>query len=150
MLNGRRMLAGQLVVVTARSDMGKSAFALSAAKYMATHHSASVAYFSLEMNRKELAKRALCSESGISSEYLGGQVSEDDLGDLATVIGRLSNKGLHLNDNTSLTMAALRAEARRMVSQHSARALVVDYLQLMEGDQRVNRTQEVTVLARGA
>jgi replicative DNA helicase len=114
---------------------------------------AAVAFFSLEMSADQLATRILAEQSGISSENLRmGKISQQEFRNLARASGELSNLPLYIDDTPGLTIAALRARARRLKRQKGIGMIVVDYLQLLQGSGKSsndNRVQEISEISRG-
>jgi replicative DNA helicase len=114
---------------------------------------APVAFFSLEMSADQLATRILAEQSGISSENLRmGKISQQEFRSLARAAGELSTLPLYIDDTPGLTIASLRARARRLKRQKGIGMVVVDYLQLLQGTGRSsndNRVQEISEISRG-
>jgi replicative DNA helicase len=115
---------------------------------------APVAFFSLEMSADQLATRILAEQSGISSENLRmGKISQQEFRSLARAAGELSTLPLYIDDTPGLTIAALRARARRLKRQKGIGMVVVDYLQLLQGTGKGggndNRVQEISEISRG-
>ena len=102
---------------------------------------APVALFSLEMSADQLATRILAEQSGISSENLRmGKISQQEFRQLARAAAELQSLPLYIDDTPGLTIAALRARARRLKRQKGIGMVVVDYLQLLQGTGRAART----------
>jgi replicative DNA helicase len=114
---------------------------------------APVAFFSLEMSADQLATRILAEQSNISSENLRmGKISQQEFKSLARAAGELSTLPLYIDDTPGLTIAALRARARRLKRQKGIGMIVVDYLQLLSGSGKGgndNRVQEISEISRG-
>ena len=115
---------------------------------------APVAFFSLEMSADQLATRILAEQSNISSENLRmGKISQQEFRSLARAAGELSTLPLYIDDTPGLTIAALRARARRLKRQKGIGMIVVDYLQLLSGSGKGsagdNRVQEISEISRG-
>ncbi|HEX7751806.1 MAG TPA: replicative DNA helicase [Novosphingobium sp.] len=113
---------------------------------------AAVAFFSLEMSADQLATRILAEQSGISSEALRvGKISRDDFQQLSFASQRLAELPLYIDDTPALTIAALRARARRLKRRHNIGLVIVDYLQLLQGTGRANdnRVNEISEISRG-
>jgi replicative DNA helicase len=114
---------------------------------------APVAFFSLEMSADQLATRILAEQSNISSENLRmGKISQQEFRHLARSAGELSTLPLYIDDTPGLTIAALRARARRLKRQKGIGMIVVDYLQLLSGSGKGgndNRVQEISEISRG-
>ena len=114
---------------------------------------AAVAFFSLEMSSDQLATRILAEQSGISSEMLRmGKISRDDFQQLSYASQRLAELPLYIDDTPALSIAALRARARRLKRRHDIGLIVVDYLQLLQGSgsrASDNRVNEISEISRG-
>jgi len=113
---------------------------------------APVAFFSLEMSADQLATRILAEQSGISSEALRmGKISRDDFQQLSRASQELAELPLYIDDTPALSIAALRARARRLKRRHDIGLVVVDYLQLLQGTGRAsdNRVNEISEISRG-
>ncbi|MFM7870385.1 MAG: replicative DNA helicase, partial [Actinomycetota bacterium] len=139
-----------LVIVGARPAMGKTAFAMNVASNVAQVTNLPVLVFSLEMSHTELTMRFLSSEARIDSKKLRtGAISESEWSRINTAIGRLEDRPLYLDDNASVTVMEIRAKARRLKAKHGGLGLIViDYLQLMSGNNGESRQLEVSEISR--
>jgi replicative DNA helicase len=156
-----------LIIVAGRPGMGKSALATNigfaaAQRYLRDIEDgiepqksagAPVALFSLEMSADQLATRILAEQSGISSENLRmGKISKQEFRQLARAAAELESLPLYIDDTPGLTIAALRARARRLKRQKGIGMVIIDYLQLLQGTGRNandNRVQEISEISRG-
>ncbi|QNM83734.1 replicative DNA helicase [Sphingomonas sabuli] len=156
-----------LVIVAGRPGMGKSALGTNMAFAAARRWlrdvedgiepdksaGAAAALFSLEMSADQLATRILAETSGISSENLRmGKISKQEFKSLARAAAELESLPLYIDDTPGLTIAALRARARRLKRQKGIGLIVVDYLQLLQGTGRNgndNRVNEISEISRG-
>ena len=138
-----------LLLIAARPAMGKSAFALNIALNVAKKYNKTVAVFSLEMSREQLAMRLLASESFVELQKLAtGKLSEDEWTKLCMASAALSQTDIRIDDNPSLTVAEMNAKCRRL---DNLGLVVIDYLQLMQGsgygknsDNRVNVVSDIS------
>lgn len=141
-----------LVILAARPGMGKTAFILSMARNMAVESQVPVAVFSLEMSSVQLITRMISSETGISSEKLRkANLQDHEWKQLYTKVKTLEDAPLYIDDTPALSIFDLRAKARRLVSQHGVKLIVIDYLQLMTlggGKSNGNREQEISTISR--
>jgi replicative DNA helicase len=142
-----------LIVVGARPSVGKSSFALGIARNAAIMQKAHVAVFSLEMSSEQLAIRLLSAESGVDSSRLRlGQNTEIEERRVVAAAARLSEANIWFDDSPMLTAAELRAKARRLAGEaRQLDLIVIDYLQLMQGEGtsgRENRVQEISYISR--
>ncbi|MFD1466916.1 replicative DNA helicase [Hymenobacter caeli] len=146
---------GDLVILAARPAMGKTAALLHFARTAALDHGHHTAVFSLEMPTLQLMQRLVASEvPGYSNSDLRRGNLPGGLEQVAYVqqqAQRLRTHGhrLHLDDTPGLSLQQLRAKCARLHAQHPLGLVLVDYLQLMRGDQKGNREQEVGSLSRG-
>ncbi|GFD76363.1 replicative DNA helicase [Tenacibaculum mesophilum] len=139
-----------LIIIAARPGMGKTAFVISMAKNMAIDFGHPVALFSLEMSSVQLITRMISSETGLTSEKLRkGNLEPHEWEQLNVKVKRLSDAPIFIDDTPALSIFDLRAKARRLVSQHGVKILIIDYLQLMTaGGAGGNREQEISTISR--
>lgn len=141
-----------LVIIAARPSMGKTAFVLTMARNMAVDHHIPVAFFSLEMSSKQLVKRLLVSETGLSSEKIRGgkRLMDYELVQLHERIKDLAAAPLFIDDTPSISIYELRSKVRRLVRNAGVKLIIIDYLQLMTGppELRGMREQEVSNISR--
>ena len=141
---------GALHVIGARPGMGKSALALNMAVIVARLTMRPVIFFSLEMSAYELSQRVLSSEASVPSEVLRGAApSEKQWTEIGRAVGRLDIP-LIIDDSPMTSVGSMRARARRVrLQQGDLGLIVIDYLQLMGGDAKVeNRQLEVSEISR--
>jgi replicative DNA helicase len=147
MLNG--MQRGEMLVLAARPSMGKTALALNIAEQVAVDRKQPVAVFSLEMGKQQLAERLLSSNSGVDGQKIRrNQLSEEELRRLQETAAELSAAPMFIDDTPGLSILELRAKARRLVSQHDIKMIMIDYLQLLSSPGSESRTQEVSLISR--
>ncbi|TYP99095.1 primary replicative DNA helicase [Tenacibaculum adriaticum] len=139
-----------LIIIAARPGMGKTAFVISMAKNMAIDFNEPVALFSLEMSSVQLITRMISSETGLTSEKLRkGNLEPHEWEQLNVKVKKLSDAPIFIDDTPALSIFDLRAKARRLVSQHGVKILIIDYLQLMTaGGSGGNREQEISTISR--
>ena len=141
-----------LIIIAARPGMGKTALTLSMARNMAVNSNIPVAFFSLEMSSVQLITRLISSETGLSSEKLRtGRLEKHEWEQLNVKVKSLEKAPLFIDDTPSLSIFDLRAKARRLVSQHKIRLIILDYLQLMtagSSQKGGNREQEISTISR--
>lgn len=140
---------GNLVVIAGRTSMGKSALATAIATHVALQHGP-VALFSLEMSRREVAQRILCSYGSINSLKLKtGQMEEKSWGDLTKAAGDLYKLPLFVDEAAGVSVMEMRAKCRRLQRNDGLKLVIVDYLQLMQGkDKPENRQTEIAAISR--
>jgi len=141
---------GELVVLAARPSVGKTAFALNIARHAAVAERDPVAVFSLEMSKQALVQRLICSEANIDSYLLRtSQLDPSAYQRIARAMDQLTQADMWIDDTYALSIASLRARARRMKAQHNIKLIVIDYLQLMRGGRQESRVQEVSDISSG-
>lgn len=139
-----------LLIVAARPAMGKSAFVLNIASYVAKHQKTPVMIFNLEMSKEEVTKRILCAESEVdSTKVKNATLESEDWLKLGEASGRLSDMPIYIDDTPGLTSAELRAKCRKAKLEKNIGLVIIDYLQLMESKNKSSsRQQEVSEISR--
>lgn len=143
---------GRLYVVAGRPAMGKTALAWNIARNAARngHH---IALFSAEMAGEEIVQRELTGRTQISQgRMIRGEIYDTDMRRLVSVGQDIEKLPILIDDSGTVTVATIRARARRMKRRHGLKLIIVDYLQLLEDDRRrgnQNRTEEVSTITRG-
>jgi replicative DNA helicase len=149
---------GELIIIAARPSMGKTALAINIAQNAAINHEAIVAVFSLEMSKESLLRRMLASQAWVDQQKLQkGFLGREDHDKLTNALGQLVDSRLFIDDTAGISLAEMRAKARRLKQNAGGLDLVVvDYLQLMSATLPSNnkkgyenRTQEVSAISRG-
>ncbi|MGE8204796.1 replicative DNA helicase [Heyndrickxia sp. NPDC080065] len=150
-----RMTAGfqrnDLIIVAARPSVGKTAFALNIAQNVGTKAGENVAIFSLEMGAEQLVMRMLCAEGNINAQNLRtGSLTDEDWRKLTMAMGSLSNSGIYIDDTPGVRISDIRSKCRRLKQEHGLGMILIDYLQLIQGNGRSgeNRQQEVSEISR--
>ena len=140
-----------LIIIAARPSMGKTAFVLSMARNMAIDHEAGVAFFSLEMSSVQLMMRLIVAETGLSgTDIKSGRLTPEQWRHLESATKPLGAAPLYIDDTPALSVFEFRSKARRLKIHHDIKIIVIDYLQLMTGNQdsKGNREQEVAFISR--
>ncbi|MBE0477477.1 MAG: replicative DNA helicase [Coriobacteriia bacterium] len=143
--------AGDLVILAARPSVGKTALALNMAVGAAKSR-ARVGIFSLEMSCEQLIQRVLCAEARVDSHKLRvGALSDDDWHKVAQAAGELNGLDMYVDDTPAISILELRAKARRLLRGAEQGLVIVDYLQLMQPQNRrsENRQTEIADISRG-
>lgn len=138
-----------LILLAARPAMGKTAFALNLCLNVAKKYKQTVAMFSLEMSREQLAMRLLSIESFVDGQKMAtGKLTEDEWSKLCMASAALSQTDIRVDDNPAITVAEMNAKLRRV---ENLGLVIIDYLQLMNGsgygkggDSRVNVVSEIS------
>lgn len=141
---------GNLLLVAARPAMGKTSFALNICLNVAKKYKKTVAFFSLEMSREELAMRLLSSESFVDSQKMAtGKLTEEEWVKIGMASSALSQTDIRVDDNGGITVAEMNAKCRRL---DNLGLVIIDYLQLMQGSGygkgNDNRVQVVSDISR--
>ncbi|TET37358.1 MAG: replicative DNA helicase [Dehalococcoidia bacterium] len=138
-----------MIVLAARPSLGKTSLALSIARNAAIEQKARVAIFSLEMAREQLVNRLLASESGVDARRLRlGQQTEAEERRIIEATGVLSEAQIYVDDSPILRIVEMRSKARRLHLERGIDLMIVDYMQLMRGDGREGRVQEMSEISR--
>ncbi len=141
-----------LILVAARPSMGKTAFTLNIATNAAIRREKTVAFFSLEMSKEQLALRMFSAEGQVDSQRLRvGDLKDEEWQKLISAADRLTKAPLWIDDTPGITVMELRSKARRLKAEHGLDLIVIDYLQLMQGRGRGsgdNRQQEISEISR--
>jgi replicative DNA helicase len=141
-----------LVIVAARPGMGKTAFVVSAMRNAAVDFKKPVAIFSLEMSSLQLVNRLISAEAELDSEKIKkGNLADYEWSQLNHKISSLSTAPIFIDDTPALSIRELRAKCRRLKSQHDIQLIIIDYLQLMSGNdggKGGNREQEIASISR--
>ncbi len=140
-----------LIIVAARTSIGKTALALSMAHNCAgPRYRKTVAVFSLEMSNEQLVQRLIAAEAGLDLQLLrSGRLEMLDWTRLAHAMGTLAEAPIYLDDKPNLTLVEIRAKARRLKAEHGLDVIVIDYLQLIQGGNSENRTLQISAISHG-
>ena len=151
---------GDLVILAARPSMGKTAFCLNIATHVGCRAQyqgkrCGVGLFSLEMPKEQLVMRMLASEARVDSQRIRtGKLIESDWAKLAVAAGVLADTNIHIDDTASVSALELRAKCRRLFAKFEntdqpIRLIIIDYLQLMKGNERIDsREQQISEISR--
>ena len=142
-----------LIVLASRPGVGKTSLAMSIAHYAALKYHNSIAFFSLEMSKDQLAQRLLSMDAGIDQHRLRtGRIEEDEWDRIVYAMDTLSEANIWIDDTASITPMEMRSKIRRLHAQHGIDLIIVDYLQLMQatigGKRNENRVQEISEISR--
>ena len=148
-----RMTSGwqksDLVIIAARPGMGKTAFVVSALRNASVDFKIPVAIFSLEMASIQLVNRMISAEAELEGEKIKrGQLADHEWTQFVHKTNKLATAPIFIDDTPALSVLELRAKCRRLKAEHNVQLVVVDYLQLMRGDQGGNREQEIASISR--
>ncbi len=140
-----------LLILAARPGMGKTALMLSICLTAATVFNKRIAMFNLEMSGEQLVQRMLANETRINLQSLmRGKLQDHEWGILYEAVRRLSETSIFIDDTPNVSPMQLRTKCRRLYAEHGIDLVVIDYLQLMQGDSNSNnRVQEIGEISRG-
>jgi replicative DNA helicase len=140
----------ELVIIAARPSVGKTSFALNVVRHISVDEHLPVFFVSLEQSRIELAERLLCCQARVDSHKLRkGHLSSDDMEKLIGAGDLLRQAKLFIDDSPGQGMLRIAANARRLKLRHGIRMVVIDYLQLIEpDDRRIARQEQVANISR--
>lgn len=144
------MQPSDLILVAARPSMGKTAFELNLAQYMAFKKDMTVALFSLEMSKEQLVNRMFSLESNVDAQKLRtGQLNDQEWERLIESAGTIGKSKLIIDDTPGISIAELRSKCRKYKLEHDLKIIMIDYLQLMSGSGRSeSRQQEISDISR--
>jgi replicative DNA helicase len=139
-----------LIVLAAKTSLGKTSLALNVARNTAINQKACIALFSLEMSRDAVVQRLLASESGVDSTKVRlWHFSEKDETKIMQASGVLSEAPIYVDDSPMLRVADIRSKARRLHFERGINLVIIDYLQLIQGDgKNETRVQEISNITR--
>ena len=145
------MQPSDLVLIAARPSMGKTAFVLNIAQYVAFHSGECVAIFSLEMSQEQLVNRLFAMESKVDSQHLRtGNLSDMEWEKLIESAGMIGQSKLIIDDTPGISIADMRSKCRKFKLEMDLKMIIIDYLQLMSGSGRGtdSRQQEISDISR--
>lgn len=139
-----------LIIVAARPSMGKTAFALSAARNAAVNDNVPIAVFSLEMATIQLVTRLICAEAKINAHSVRtGKFKAEDGPRISRTAHKLSQAPIYIDDSPGQTVLEIRAKARRLKAEKNIGLIIIDYLQLMSASTRMDsREREISTISR--
>jgi replicative DNA helicase len=139
-----------MIVLGARPSLGKSSLALSIARNAAVEQRAQVAIFSLEMAKEQLVQRLLSSEAEVDSKRVRlGRYSAAEEKKIMEAAGVLAEAPIYIDDSPALRVIEMRSKARRLYYERGIDLIIVDYLQLIRGDGRIeSKVQEISEISR--
>jgi replicative DNA helicase len=133
----------ELIIVAARPSVGKTSYALNIIRNIAVDDHLPVFFVSLEQSRIELAERLLCCQARVDSHKLRkGNLSRDDMDKLIAAGEVLRDAKIFIDDTPGQGMLRIAANARRLKLRQGVKLVVIDYLQLIEPDNRRDPRQE--------
>lgn len=139
-----------LILVAARPSMGKTALMVNIATNASLKNDAKVAIFSLEMSRNQLVQRIISSNAHVDlQKVISGDLNEDEWTKIINTMPIISNMKIQIDDTAAISPIELKAKCRRMKQENGLDLVVIDYLQLMQMNGRVeSRQQEISTISR--
>ncbi len=141
-----------LVLIAARPSMGKTAFVLNIAQYIAFKKERGVAVFSLEMSKEQLVNRLFSLESQVDAQSIRtGNMKDSDWEKLIEGAGIIGRSRLIIDDTPGISISELRSKCRKYKLEHELDVVIIDYLQLMTGSvgkSQESRQQEISEISR--
>ena len=141
-----------LILVAARPSMGKTAFVLNIAQYVAFKKDRATAIFSLEMSKEQLLNRLFSLESQVDAQALRtGNMKDSDWEKLIEGAGIIGKSKLIIDDTPGISVSELRSKCRKYKLEHGLDLIIIDYLQLMTGSvgkRSESRQQEISEISR--
>lgn len=140
-----------LILIAARPSMGKTAFALNIAEYVALRSNITTAIFSLEMSQDQLAKRLLAMNARVDSQNIRtGNLSPEEWANVMESARIIGNSNLIIDDTSSISVSELRSKCRKLKIEKNLGLVIIDYLQLMTaGKKAESRQHEISEISRG-
>lgn len=144
------MQPSDLILVAARPSMGKTAFVLNIAQYVAFHSNLATAIFSLEMSKEQLMNRLFALEARVDAQLLrSGNLADSDWEKLIEGAGTIGKSKLIIDDTPGISVSELRSKCRKYKLEQDLKLIIIDYLQLMSGSGRSDsRQQEISDISR--
>lgn len=139
-----------LILIAARPSMGKTAFVLNIAEYVAVRSKITTAIFSLEMSKNQLVNRILSMNSKVDSQAIrSGELNDEDWAKLMESARNVGESGLIIDDTPGISITELRSKCRKFKLEHNLGLIIIDYLQLMSGGKKSeSRQQEISEISR--
>ena len=139
-----------LILIAARPAMGKTAFSLNLVQNAALKGDASIAVFSLEMSKEQLVQRMLSSQSSVELKKIKtGTLNDNDWPRIIDAMAVLSDAKIHIDDTPGIKISELRSKCRKLKIEKGLDLVLIDYLQLMEGEgNNESRQQEISKISR--
>lgn len=146
------LVAPDLIIIAARPGQGKTAFALSVTYNLSVLNNIPGSWFSLEMDGKQLTRRLIAIDSGISHENIRqGKVSDSESKQFFNSLDRVGNAPIFIEDKGSVNIRTIRTRAHILKRRNKIQYIIVDYLQLMNGIDVKNKNRDSIIgeISRG-
>jgi replicative DNA helicase len=148
------MLSGfqksEFIIIGARPSVGKTALALTMAANISIHNKVPCGFFTLEMSDMAVMQRLIASEARIGSQTLRtGMLRPSDFKNLTDAAGLIYEAPLWITDTPNIRLLDLRAQARRMKSQHDVKIIFIDYITLVTSENmEAPRHEQIAEISR--
>ncbi len=150
--NTNGLQKSDFILIAARPSMGKTAFALSLARYAALKQKQGVAIFSLEMSKEQLVNRFLSMEAKIDAQVIRtGALDDGQWEQLMESSDVISDSKIIIDDTPGISVTELRSKCRKYKLEHDIQMVIIDYIQLMssgKGSSNDSRQQEISDISR--
>ena len=139
-----------LIIIAARTAMGKTSLALSMMYNIAARSKMPVGMFSLEMSSSQLVQRIISMEANIPLQKIrSGSMNDEEWIRLQDAVRALTDIPIYIDDSSLITTAEIRSKARKMKIEHNVQAIFIDYLQFITGNSKLGSKQlEVAEISR--
>lgn len=140
-----------LVLLAARPSMGKTALGVNIATNASLRGGGKIGLFSLEMSKEQLVQRIISSTAHVDlQKIISGNMVDDEWLRVVNAMGPLSKMDIYIDDTAGISLMEMKAKCRRLKVEKGLDLIVVDYLQLMQADGKVeSRQQEISAISRG-
>lgn len=137
-----------LIIIAARPSMGKTTLAVNIGNYVAKTQQ--VAIFSLEMSKEQLVQKELSATAIVEYDKIrSGKLDDKEWDKIANASGRIASLNLKIDDTPGQSVNEIKAKCKKLKAQGGLDVIVIDYLQLMQGNGEKNREQEISNISRG-
>jgi len=145
------MQKSDLILLAARPSMGKTALGINIATNASLRGGGKIAVFSLEMSKEQLVQRIISATAHVDlQKIISGNMVDDEWLRVVNAMGPLSKMDIYIDDSAGISLMEMKAKCRRLKVEKGLDLIIVDYLQLMQADGRVeNRQQEISAISRG-
>lgn len=139
-----------LVIIAARPAMGKTAFALNIINHSCIVQKKPTLLFSLEMSKEQLIQRLICGMSFVDASLVrnGARLSEEEQDRIIASSHSIAESPLFIDESSSISVSEIRAKAKKIQREHGLEMIVIDYLQLMKGNNSQSREREIAEISR--
>ena len=138
-----------LIILAARPSMGKTALGLSVLLNVAYYNKVPTAFFSIEMDAKQIAVRLVSAAAKINQQKIRtGKLAQRENQQIVKSLSELAESPIVIDDSAYLDILELKAKCRRLKTEHDIKLIVVDYLQLLHAPKSESREREVSMISQ--